>query len=332
MNICANCFNDEEIKQFIITSSTARTECDCCGQECETIDLNEISDFFIEFLGLFVKDSNGIELVQLIQNDWDIFYSDVCARKILSAIIDHEHFDFSVDDKVIYTSEVQECFSVWEKLKSEVQEEKRYFSDLGSFNWEVYIKSNAQIRKGTVLYRARITPDGRKKLKTNEMGCPPKERATAGRANPVGIPYLYLCNKIETTFYEVRAVYLDRLSIGKFTVRRDLNIVDFSNKISLFFTYTDSESNFSIIDIVKRKILFDKISADLSKPLRRFDTEIEYVPTQLICEYCKQNGADGIRFNSSLHQGGTNVVLFNSLDATCTSVLHREIKSVIIES
>lgn len=332
MNICANCFNDEEIKQFIITSSTARTECDCCGQECETIDLNEISDFFIEFLGLFVKDSNGTELVQLIQNDWNIFYSDVCARKILSAIIDHEHFDFSVDDKVIYTSEVQACFSVWEKLKSEVQEEKRYFSDLGSFNWEVYIKSNAQIRKGTILYRARITPDGRNKLKTNEMGCPPKERATAGRANPVGIPYLYLCNKIETTFYEVRAVYLDRLSIGKFTVRRDLNIVDFSNKISLFFTYTDSESNFSLVDIVKRKILFDQISADLSKPLRRFDTEIEYVPTQLICEYCKQNGADGIRFNSSLHQGGTNVVLFNSLDATCTSVLHREIKSVIIES
>lgn len=332
MNICANCFNDEEIKQFIITSSTARTECDCCGQECETIDLNEISDFFIEFLGLFVKDSNGTELVQIIQNDWNIFYSDVCARKILSAIIDHEHFDFSVDDKVIYTSEVQECFSVWEKLKSEVQEEKRYFSDVGSFNWEVYIKSNAQIRKGTVLYRARITPDGRNKLKTNEMGCPPKERATAGRANPVGIPYLYLCNKIETTFYEVRAVYLDRLSIGKFTVRRDLNIVDFSNKISLFFTYTDSESNFSLVDIVKRKILFDQISADLSKPLRRFDTEIEYVPTQLICEYCKQNGADGIRFNSSLHQGGTNVVLFNSLDATCTSVLHREIKSVIIES
>lgn len=289
MNICANCFNDEEIKQFIITSSTARTECDCCGQECETIDLNEISDFFIEFLGLFVKDSNGTELVQLIQKDWNIFYSDVCARKILSAIIDHEHFDFSVDDKVLYTSEVQECFSVWEKLKSEVQEEKRYFSDLGSFNWEVYIKSNAQIRKGTILYRARITPDGRNKLKTSEM-------------------------------------------IGKFTVRRDLNIVDFSNKISLFFTYTDSESNFSLEDIAKRKILFDKISADLSKPLRRFDTEIEYVPTQLICEYCKQNGADGIRFNSSLHQGGTNVVLFNSLDATCTSVLHHEIKSVIIES
>lgn len=164
------------------------------------------------------------------------------------------------------------------------------------------------------------------------MGCPPKERATAGRANPLGIPYLYLCNKIETTFYEVRAVYLDRISVGKFTILRDLDIVDFSNKISLFYTYSDSESNISLLDIVKRKILFEKISTDLSKPLRRFDTEIEYVPTQLICEYCKQNGADGIRFNSSLHQEGANIVLFNSSDAICTSVLSREIKNVIIES
>lgn len=144
------------------------------------------------------------------------------------------------------------------KLKSEVQEEKRYFSDLGSFNWEVYITSNAKIKKGTFLYRARITPDGRKKLKTKEMGCPPKERATAGRANPLGIPYLYLCSKIETTFYEVRAVYLDRISVGKFTILRDLDIVDFSNKISLFYTYSDSESNVSLLDIVKRKILFEK--------------------------------------------------------------------------
>lgn len=167
---------------------------------------------------------------------------------------------------------------------------------------------------------------------TKEMGCPPKERATPGRANPLGIPYLYLCNKVETTYYEVRAVYLDRISIGRFRILRDLNIVDFSNKINLFYAYSGAESNEDLQEIVKRKILFDKISTDLSKPLRRFDTEIEYVPTQLICEYCKQNGADGIRFNSSLHQGGTNVVLFNSVDAKCTRVLTHEIKNVKIES
>lgn len=332
MNVCANCFNDEEIKQFIITSSNATAACDCCGQTSAVVDLNELSDFFIEFLGLFVKEDEGTDLVELIRKDWNLFSSKACAENILSAIINKEHIGFTISDKVAYMGEIQECFSVWERLKLEVQEEKRYFTDLGSFNWEVYIAPNALIKEGSILYRGRITPDDRKKLRTKEMGCPPKEKATAGRANPFGIPYLYLCNKVETTFYEIRAVYLDRISIGKFIVVRDLNIVDFSNKINLFYTYSGAETNVNLREIVKRKILFDKISNDLSKPLRRFDTEIEYVPTQLICEYCKQNGADGIRFNSSLHQGGTNVVLFNSMDATCISVLSQEIKSVVIES
>ena len=266
-------------------------------------------------------------------DQWNIFSSPSCAQYILSEVLKHEDIAISIQDKVIYNAEVQEGALAWKKLKAEVQEEKRYFSNLDSFNWEIYIKSNAQIKKDTYLYRARIIPNKRKKLKAKDMGCPPKELATAGRANPIGIPYLYLylCHEIETTFYEVRAVYLDKISVGKFKVLRDLNIVDFNNKFNLFYTYTNSESNVSLSDIVKRKILFDQISADLSKPLRRFDTEIEYVPTQLICEYCKLNGADGIRFQSSLHQGGNNVVLFHDTDVQCVSVSNKEIKNVTIE-
>lgn len=96
-------------------------------------------------------------------------------------------------------------------------------------------------------------------------------------------------------------MYLDRLSVGTFEITHDLNVVDFSSKINLFYTYTDSETNESLVDTIKRKIILDRISSDLSKPLHRFDSEIEYVSTQLICEYCRLNGADGIQFNSSLH-------------------------------
>ena len=279
---------------------------------------------------MFAKNDDGDDLVFLIQKDWKIFSSDICAKTILTLVMKKANMDFSMEDKVSYIPDIQVYFKIWEQLKYEVQREKRYFSDLSSYNWCDYVKSNAIIKKGTVLYRARITPDGKKKFKPKEMGCPPKELASAGRANPLGIPYLYLCNKMETTYYEVRAVYLDRLSIGKFTVQRDLNIVDFSDKANLFYTYSESGANLS--DIVKRKIIFDNIRTDLSKPLRRFDTEIEYVPTQLICEYCKLNGADGIRFESSLHQSGTNIVLFNSSDVKCYSVELREITKVTIES
>ena len=65
------------------------------------------------------------------------------------------------------------------------------------------------------------------------MGCPPIEKATAGRANPLGIPYLYLCHDAETTLYEVRAVYLDKVSVGKFVINSNLDIVDFSSDINL---------------------------------------------------------------------------------------------------
>lgn len=39
----------------------------------------------------------------------------------------HENFDFSIDDKVAYNSEIQECFSVWDNLKLEVQEKRDIF-------------------------------------------------------------------------------------------------------------------------------------------------------------------------------------------------------------
>ena len=82
---------------------------------------------------------------------------------------------------------------------------------------------------------------------------------------------------------------------------------------------------------VKRRVLFDAISSDLSKPLRSFDSELEYIPTQYICEYFKYIGADGIMFKSSLRQNGKNLVLFYPNKATCVNVLPYEINKIFIE-
>ena len=43
-------------------------------------------------------------------------------------------------------------------------------------------------------YRARIQRT-EKPYNKDEMGVPPKEKASQGRANPVGIPYLYLASR-----------------------------------------------------------------------------------------------------------------------------------------
>lgn len=162
------------------------------------------------------------------------------------------------------------------------------------------------------------------------MGCPPKELATAGRANPIGIPYLYLSDTAKTTYFEVRALYLDRLSVGTFKTMRELKLVDFIYDVNLFLAYNDGEV--SLAETIIKKKIIDAISADLSKPLRRYDSELEYVPTQLICEYCRHIvNADGITFESSLHIGGRNYVLFDENSAQCMRVDLHEITTIDID-
>lgn len=162
------------------------------------------------------------------------------------------------------------------------------------------------------------------------MGCPPPNLATAGRANPLGIPYLYLSDSAKTTYFEVRAVYLDKLSVGRFYIPKSLSLVDFRYSINLYLSYVDGDT--SLKEVVIKKMIIDSISRDLSKPLRRYDSELEYVPTQLICEFCKKYvQADGICFSSSLYCGGLNYVLFDHKAAECKDVECHEITKIDID-
>ncbi|MCI2081877.1 MAG: RES family NAD+ phosphorylase [Bacteroidales bacterium] len=267
-------------------------------------------------------------MIDIIDRDWKLFANTKCARSIIGEVLDTTNYGFGLDDHVSYTNDILDNVSVWEQLKKDVKENYRYLFDHEKFDVCADLSPSYSLNAGAVLYRARVTPEGQKKLRCKEMGCPPKEKAVAGRANPFGIPYLYLCKKEKTTYYEIRAGFLDKLSIGKFKIKKDLNIVDFNSKISLFYSF---EEGGSLPDIVAKNKIFDAISSDLSKPLCRYDTELEYIPTQLICEYCKLNKADGICFSSSLHKGGVNFVLFDPDDATCTSVICREIKTIDID-
>lgn len=328
MWVCKDCFADEEIRKDVENNSTEEGRCDVCGKTGKRCDISVFTDFFVSVIKLFKTDINSQDTIfSILEKDWNIFTDSQCARTILAEVIRISGLAINLEDKVSYSDDIVARASVWEQLKIEVKENYRYFVDHEKFDSYADLSPSATLKEGSFLFRARITPDGQKKLKPKNMGCPDKGKATAGRANPLGIPYLYLCKDEETTFYEVRSVYLDRLSIGKFQIQRDLNIVDFNSKSSLFLSFDGTNS---LSDTVVKKLIQDAISRDLSKPLRRYDTELEYIPTQLICEYCKINNADGICFNSSLHSGGVNYVLFNPDDAKCIRVDSREIKSIQI--
>lgn len=329
MWICKDCFIDEEIRKEVENNSIDEGRCDVCNKIGKRCDLSVLSDFFVSVIHLFKVNTDSLDTItSILEKDWDISTDSQYARTILSEVIRINGLTINIDDHVSYIDDIIARASVWEQLKTDVKEKYRFFVDHDKFDDYADLSLSSTLKEGTILYRARITPDGLKKLRTANMGCPEKGKVTAGRANPLGIPYLYLCKDEETTFYEVRSVYLDRLSIGKFRIQRDLKIVDFNSKFSLFVSYDGTSS---LSDVVVKKKIMEAIRYDLSKPLRRYDTELEYIPTQLICEYCKRNNADGICFNSSLHNGGVNYVLFNPYDAKCISVVSKEIRSIQIK-
>lgn len=331
MKICKDCFLDEELRSEISANAKTDGKCKVCGKKGKLMDFSEFYDFFTTLLELFTPTVNSDKtIVDIIQDEWHLFKDKNVAMALLADVIKVNNIGYTIADFVDYTDDICIRVAVWDRLKTSVKEKSRFFTNMDEFAQYNYLTAGKSLHVGQKLYRSRITPVGQKKIKCDKMGCPPKELATAGRANPIGIPYLYLSDSAKTTYFEVRAVYLDKLSVGTFRIERELELVDFIYDVNLFLAYNDETA--SLKEIVIKKKIIDAISKDLSKPLRRYDSELEYVPTQLICEYCKRIvGADGISFESSLHKGGRNYVLFDDSSAKCIRVDSHEIIKIDID-
>ncbi len=331
MKLCANCFNDVEVKQFINTNSTEAGKCECCLSDSKLIDFEELADFFASLFSIYTPNDDGISLRDIIQKDWELFScSNDQIDKLLDSILPILSYSYTANAKVAYIDEIRECIDYWVVTKEELKSKKRFFSDIEEYGWDTLLDVYSIIDKQTPLYRARIHNNGidSKPYKLTEMGCP-SVQVSEGRANPKGIKYLYLSKDIETTFYETRALYLDYISVGTFHIKDEtsLQITDFTKKLSPFNNTTN------IIEFTKGKLFRDVVGKDLSKPIHRFDSELEYVPTQFICEFirlfCNSNG---VQFYSSLKNNGINLVLFDEEQIECNSVQLYQVKKVEIEA
>lgn len=335
MKVCSNCFSDKELKGFILTSDEIG-DCNVCNSfNQHLLDLLELYDFFQELIENFKENEHGLPLSSKIQADWSFFSSNEVAKRILNYVLPKIQTSItSSDEPVNYSDEIIANYGHWETLKEELKWKNRFVIDInrlgeGEFRWDVFLQDiNTQfnLTNEIKLYRARIHhKSGLPVYEQFEMNCPPKEDTNGGRANPAGIPFLYLSEDENTVLYEVRAAYLDEISIATFQLNEDISsvdVVDFTKDSPLFQPEYVKEA-------IQGKLLRDRISKDLSKPMRRYDSELEYIPTQFICEYIKVfTGAKGIRFRSSLHLEGNNIVFFEPNLMECKSVKKVKIKII----
>lgn len=128
--------------------------------------------------------------------------------------------------------------------------------------------------------------------------------------NPAGIPYLYLAFDQPTALDEARAVVGDDVTVSRWQPSRELRVLDLTHQPQCM-------SIFEGRDTTQDHVIFLwHFLEDISKPLGKDDIpEIEYVPTQLVCEYLAQvfspdgKPLDGLIYPSAL-TAGKNLVLF----------------------
>lgn len=156
---------------------------------------------------------------------------------------------------------------------------------------------------------------------------PVADKVGDGRVNAKGILCLYLATKEMTAALEVRPLIGSYISMGAFTLARDVRIVDCSEKlVGNLFRF--KEDIWTSEDIEKQ--VWTDINMAFSEPTERTDGALDYVPTQIIAEHLKRQSYDGIGYKSGFGGEGFNVALFDIEDAMLRSCgLHR-VKDVTI--
>ncbi len=168
------------------------------------------------------------------------------------------------------------------------------------------------------LVRVRIREDGQVwPSNAQELGAPPPASARAGRMNPAGISYFYTALHEKTALKEVGAKNGTEVVISKWQTNQQMLVIDFTKLPPI-------PSPFDEKNLRKREIILflHGFLNDISLQIEKDGTEhIEYVPTQVICEFISQvfktsagKQVDGILYSSSVDIGGQNLVIFPAKD------------------
>lgn len=188
------------------------------------------------------------------------------------------------------------------------------------------------IPSGSLLYRARlgIHYHIQKDEDGNDMGEEPmgygseemkplREKASEGRANPAGIPVLYLGTSEQTAISEVRPWIGSEVSVAQFKTNRSLRAADLSSghgQSSLFhLTFGELFGEKTVEAAKKEKLVWIDIDNAFSRPVTRSEGSVDYVPTQILTELFRSVGYDGIVYRSQFGKEGYNVALFDLTSA-----------------
>jgi len=359
MICCENCFKDSEIKS-IIKSYSKLGKCDLCGSDDVNIYDTECDDYLIElFEGLFdiyveedkFEDKSHQDKMKLLKDElkenWDIFENSITPYMIEVTIsnICKDYFESRssllksrvgflrlTDSEYLDNNSIVGRYD-WDTFVKSIKNKYRFHTD-------IFVKKILKeycthlvrvVKKDEMFYRARIS--GITGHISNEMGAPPPEIASAGRVNPAGLSYLYLADSQDTTVYETRASLHDYVCIGKFRAVQDMRIIDLTRLDSISVFSAGLDYAFHAINRGHLK----RINDEVAKPIRSSDSQLEYLPTQYICDYIKsiqnednltEQAYQGIMYKSTMINTSYNLAVFDPELFECIETETKNITTV----
>jgi hypothetical protein len=261
--------------------------------------------------------ATGFPIVELLKQDWLLFdhpaMGNAEAKELLADILDDGEIvrrPFIPSPK--YRSD---RLAQWQVLRIELMHENRYFpaTPVDADRLRELFGQLLADPIPTTWYRARLLT-GDDLFDIKDMGAPPKRIAGHGRANPAGIPYLYLGSVPETAVSEVRPHTGESACVASFEVPAALQLVDLRTPrklVSPFLLASEDD-----IGSLRSDIEFlEQVGEELTRPIVPMGASIDYVPSQYLCEFIKKCGYAGVLYRSSV-SSGFNLALFDPTGAT----------------
>lgn len=325
---CSECFADSELKYRVSRNAIRYGHCSRCGSTGAIAKCDSLESDFSLLLDAYEESADGELLADCLQRDWHLF-SGIVADKV------------GLLDQILPASRGQkfqprlanagEPLESWTILRDQLRRINRFFPSpapdiklmqelTGLLVAEYGLSSDA-------LYRARVRRH-EKRFSLKDMGSPPATVVGPGRANPVGIPYLYLASNLETAVAEVRPSVADVVCVVKFRPISTLKLVDLvdpSSSISPFKVDADS------LHRVRGSMGFlNALGAELRTPTPPHRATSDYLATQYLCEMIKSLGYDGVRYKSALGNGLNLAIFSPELFRPEGRVVEREVSSIAV--
>lgn len=335
MNCCPECFGDRGLRKSIFPlRSSEKGECEYCGSKnVAVLSPAQLAEYFELLISAYQIDAEGRLLVQLFRKDWGLFghprMDDARAEELLAEILD----DREIVRQTFSAANQSEAvgLSEWEKLREELMYHNRFFPEANiDLNRLEFLLLSLTVDAEEIphrWYRARIqagdTPFG-----ISEMGAPPKRIASHGRANPAGIPYLYLASTVRTAISEIRPQTGEIACVADFRARDNLKLVDLRDPRRMVSPFVLEDA--ADIERMRSDLPFlERLGEELTRPVPPQAAAIDYTPSQYLCEFIKKCGYEGVIYRSSVGDG-MNLALFDPTLAGPGEVSRYRVDSVSV--